>query len=724
LKFKISFFQLTVVLLAITIMIFSSITYSQTMDLSEINSVRAVVIGISDYQNNKLDLQYARSDAEAFCDYLRSSLMLHPDSIQIKLLTDNQVTRDNIWEALRWLSKESKKGSLAIFYYSGHGDVEGETGKQHGYLITYDSPENYYESRAFRMSDLQDKIDEIVKKEAKALLIVDACRSGKLAGGIEGAKYFTVELKQEWENTAKILSTKPGLLSFEYNKEKNGYFTYYLLKGLKGLADFNRDKKVDLGEIEDYLEDSVKVAVGKIGPDYKQIPIVSGDKETVLAKVDTLFLVSITNKETNPENEKRTATRGQQSPLASLDSLTKELIYDFKFSLNNGFLISSPDSIHSAWSIYNKLKSRGDMIETIDELKVSLISSLQNNSQIIINAFVNGKTEEANDVDLSIAYQEILHADSLIDKNSMFYEDIRVKCLFMESLFYNESDYEQRIKLLKECVAIQPDAPFSYCELGRAYYDSKNYNEAITNYEKAIAKSPRWKYPYYNLGIVYTDLKQYEKAVEYYTKAIEIDPYYTDAYNNLGIIYYYKADDLKAIEYYNKAIETDLNNKLPYYNLGLVYSDMGDSEKALFNFSKALELDSNYVNAYDKAGIIFYQLKDYKSGISTYNKYIEFYPDDAYGYQMRGLNYFYNGEFDRALQDLEMVVELNPNVPDGFYNLACYYSVTNNTAKSLANLEKAFQLGYNNYDHIEKDYDLDGIRSNPDFKKLIEKYKK
>lgn len=706
------------------LMNFSSITYSQTMDLSKINSVRAVVIGISDYQNNKLDLQYARSDAEAFCNYLRSSLRLHPDSIQIRLLTDNQVTRDNIWEELRWLSKESKKGSLAIFYYSGHGDVEGETGKQHGYLITYDSPDHYYESRAFRMSDLQDKIDEIVKKEAKALLIVDACRSGKLAGGIEGAKYFTVELKQEWENTAKILSTKPGLLSFEYDKEKNGYFTYYLLRGLKGIADFNGDKKVDLGEIEDYLEDSVQVAVGKIGPDYKQIPIVSGDKETVLAKVDTLFLVSITNKETNLENEKRTATRGQQSTLATLDSLTKKLIYDFKISLNNGFLISSPDSANSAWAIYDMLKSRGDMIETIDELKVSLISSLQNNSQIIINAFVNGKTEEANDVDLNLAYQEILHADSLIDKNSMFFDDIKVKCLFMESLFYNESEYEQRIKLLKECVAIQPDAPFSYCELGRAYYDSKNYSEAITNYEKAIAKSPRWKYPYYNLAIVYTDLKQFEKAEEYYTKAIEIDQYYTNAYNNLGIIYYYKADDLKAIEYYNKAIKTDQENKLPYYNLGLVYSDLGDSEKALFNFSKAIELDSNYVNAYDKAGIIYYQLKDYESGVKIYNKYIQFFPTDSYGYQMRGLNYFYNGDFDNALKDLQRVIEINPDVPDGYYNLACYYSVTNNITVSLENLEKAFQLGYNNFDHLEVDPDLDNIRLQPEYAKLIEHYRK
>jgi tetratricopeptide (TPR) repeat protein/uncharacterized protein (DUF2164 family) len=693
------------------------------MDLSKISSVRAVVIGISDYQKDKLDLQYARSDAEVFCDYLRSSLRLHSDSIKIKLLTDNQVTRDKIWEALRWLVKESKKGTLVIFYYSGHGDVEGETGKQHGYLLTYDSPENYYESQAFRMSDLQDKIDEIVIKEAKVLMIVDACRSGKLAGGIEGAKYFTVELKQEWENTAKILSTKPGLLSFEYDEEKNGYFTHYLLKGLKGFADFNRDKKVDLGEIEDYLEDSVKAEVGKIGPDYKQIPIISGDKETILANVDTLFLVSIANNETVLKNEKRTAIKGQQSLLASLDSLTKDLIYDFKFSLNNGFLISSPDSIQSAWAIYNSLKSRDDMKETIDEMKVSLISSLQNNSQIIINAFVNGKTEEANDVDFNQAYQEILHADSLIDENYIFYADIKVTCLFMESLFYNESEYEQRIKLLTECIDIQPDAPFSYCELGRAYHDSKNYNEAIANYEKAIKKSPRWMYPYYNAGIVYADLGQSEKAIEFYNKAIEIDPDYSNAYIALGNIHYNHNDQTKAIENYYNALKADQNNKLAYYNLGLAYFILGDSEKALYNFNKTIELDSNYINAYDKAGIIYYQFKDYESGIKIYNKYIQFYPADSYGYQMRGLNYFYNGEYDNALKDLKMVVEINPDVPDGYYNLACYYSVTNNAEAAFANLEKAFQLGYNNYDHVEKDTDLNGIRSKPEFNKLFEKYK-
>jgi Tfp pilus assembly protein PilF len=90
---------------------------------------------------------------------------------------------------------------------------------------------------------------------------------------------------------------------------------------------------------------------------------------------------------------------------------------------------------------------------------------------------------------------------------------------------------------------------------------------------------------------------------------------------------------------------------------------------------------------------------------------------------MRGLNYFYNGEYDNALKDLKMVVEINPDVPDGYYNLACYYSVTNNAEAAFANLEKAFQLGYNNYDHVEKDTDLNGIRSKPEFNKLFEKYK-
>ena len=38
----------------------------------------------------------------------------------------------------------------------------------------------------------------------------------------------------------------------------HGVFTYYLLKGLKGEADYNKDKSISIKEIYEYVRDNVK----------------------------------------------------------------------------------------------------------------------------------------------------------------------------------------------------------------------------------------------------------------------------------------------------------------------------------------------------------------------------------------------------------------------------------------------------------------------------------
>jgi tetratricopeptide (TPR) repeat protein len=963
-------------------------------DQGKYNTVRAVIVGISEYMNIQ-SLEYAHKDAIAFYDYLRSQAGGSVDSNNIKLLINENASAALIFGALDWLTSESQEGDLAIFYFSGHGDLETKTIRQNGFLLAYDTPDAAYMSGGtIGISYLQDYLETIVQKgKSSVILISDACKSGKLAGGLEGVTQTTAALNENWENIVKILSSQPGELSYESNNWGTGagVFTYYLLRGLMGMADLNTDKNVSLKELDMYLST-------KIPPEtnFEQNPSIVGNAKTVLTKVDSLTFAMIMNDEKGMASGELLAMKGNETTSSTLDTNTSNLIKQFQFCLKSGPLISSNEGDKNALDIYNELKYRDDLKAVVSSMRNSLIASLQDKSQTIIYSFLKGKVEEADSIDFSTAYDELSGVFSLIDSSYILYNDIKAKQFFMASLFYYSYEYDKRIELLISCLNLQPDAAYAYCELGRAYHDAKRYDDAIANYGKAIDLTPRWKYPYYNTGIVYADLKQNDSAIEYYQKAIEIDPYYTDALNNLGLVYnnmgdktkaiefytkaieidpnyklanynlgiiygnigdvdkaidyykkaieidpyytdsynnlgliyndigdkskaieyyqkaletdpnyqlayynlgviysdlgeidkaiinynssveidpnytdaynnlgliyynqgdysnaieyfnttlgidpnyklgyynlgivyydlgnydeaiknfqkateidpsytdaynylgliYYKqgdhsnaieyynqalgidpnyklgyynlgivyydlgnddeaiknfqktteidpgytdafnylgiiyynnGDQPKAIEYYDKTVEIDPNYKLAYYNLGLVYSDMENTEKAIQNFTKTIKLDSNYINAYDKVGIIYYQRKDYESGIKIYNKYIQFYPADSYGYQMRGLNYFYNGDFDNALNDLQTVIEITPDVPDGYYNLACYYSVKNNAAESIANLEKAFQLGYNNFDHLEKDSDLDNIRSRPEYAKLIEHYKK
>ena len=70
--------------------------------------------------------------------------------------------------------------------------------------------------------------------------------------------------------------------SSDYNQEsstikeaEHGIFSYYLMKGLEGNADENKDKKITNGELIAYLKDNVSVEA--FTQNREQDPMLAGD---------------------------------------------------------------------------------------------------------------------------------------------------------------------------------------------------------------------------------------------------------------------------------------------------------------------------------------------------------------------------------------------------------------------------------------------------------------
>jgi len=59
---------------------------------------------------------------------------------------------------------------------------------------------------------------------------------------------------------------------------------------------------------------------------------------------------------------------------------------------------------------------------------------------------------------------------------------------------------------------------------------------------------------------------------------------------------------------------------------------------------------------------------------------------------------------------------------DNFYHAACIYALEQQTDKALQYLETALRWGYSAPHQITYDTDLDGLRSNPDFQSLVQRY--
>jgi uncharacterized caspase-like protein len=306
---------------------------------------RAVVIGISDYQDENIpDLQYAHKDAEAFAQFLRSPAggSLGEDDVQI--LLNEKATAARFAAALDWLMEQSKPGDRAIIYFSGHGDVERKTLTQPGFLLCWDAPARVYMAGGtFGLAYLQEVISTLsIQNKARVVVVTDACHAGKLAGSsVGGAQLTGSNLAKQFANETKILSCQPNEFSLEGAQwgGGRGVFSYHLIDGLTGLADRDSNATVNLFEIGRYLEDKVS---GEAAP-HAQLPMTVGDRQAALALVNAPTLIALrTAREVQLATLSPTGSKNlEDEVLARADSLTRAQYYRFKEALASGELLEA-----------------------------------------------------------------------------------------------------------------------------------------------------------------------------------------------------------------------------------------------------------------------------------------------------------------------------------------------------------------------------------------------
>lgn len=105
---------------------------------------------------------------------------------------------------------------------------------------------------------------------------------------------------------------------------------------------------------------------------------------------------------------------------------------------------------------------------------------------------------------------------------------------------------------------------------------------------------------------------------------------------------------------------------------------------------------------------------------------IEFYErilesDPCYGEVLRILGHHLTGKgyYNRGLRVDQQLVRIFPRDPVARYNLACSYALLNHNRPAVEALRKAIELGYSDVEHLEQDSDLEGLRKDPAYRRLL-----
>jgi tetratricopeptide (TPR) repeat protein len=83
-----------------------------------------------------------------------------------------------------------------------------------------------------------------------------------------------------------------------------------------------------------------------------------------------------------------------------------------------------------------------------------------------------------------------------------------------------------------------------------------------------------------------------------------------------------------------------------------------------------------------------------------------------------------SGKYKEAIEAYEKILKVRPNDATALYNIACAYSLMGEKKKAVEFLGKAVDNGFNDVEHIKNDSDLDNIREEDGYKKIIEKLEK
>lgn len=210
---------------------------------------RALVIGIQEYDDHRLDIRHARADAQAIRELLRD-----PDCglfSEVELLLDGAATKRAIEEALSNLGR-STPGDTIWIYFAGQAALEGNA----AYLIPHDGVVAELSSTGISVQTISHTLQE--SRSDRVIAILD-CRYAESPepqnGGGRRKTFSPPEVPAELHGNGRaVIYGPPGWHEAgEPADAANSVFTSAVLHGLCGEADLDGDGIVGLGEFWEYL---------------------------------------------------------------------------------------------------------------------------------------------------------------------------------------------------------------------------------------------------------------------------------------------------------------------------------------------------------------------------------------------------------------------------------------------------------------------------------------
>ena len=283
----------------------------------------ALLVGVRNYDKNELrNLPYAEADMTALADVLKKA-----GYQRVVLMTQTHGADEarflpeaaRIRTTLNRLLADRTADDSVLVAFAGHGlQYQGED-------------ENYFCPMDAKLADrstlisLSEVYRELKKSEAGTrLLLADCCRNDPRsddARAVDRIKLESVTRPQRAlppGGVAAFFSCSAGEKAYENAGLKHGVFFHFVIEGLQGKADLDRDGQVDLDELVAYTRKRVPDFVADTyGDDVRQMPELKGTTQgtVALVKLDGGGRPDATTEKTGQKDDYTAPTLGMKMKL-------------------------------------------------------------------------------------------------------------------------------------------------------------------------------------------------------------------------------------------------------------------------------------------------------------------------------------------------------------------------------------------------------------------------
>ena len=245
-------------------------------------NIWAVVVGVNRYPKVR-PLKYAVNDAKIFYSHLVDFSQIPRENVTLLLDQDATLTRMRSTLGTHLKNKAGKE-DMVIIFFAGHGATEKDVMSPDGdglekYLLPYDAdPKDLY-ATAMPMAEVSRIFSRI--QSDRLIFIADSCYSGASGGrtiDVSGIRATISDafLDRVAGGKGRVIITASGAneVSAEYDNIKQGVFTHYLVEGLNGKADRDKDGAITVDEVYQYVSEAVPRATNQ-----EQHPVKKGTVE-------------------------------------------------------------------------------------------------------------------------------------------------------------------------------------------------------------------------------------------------------------------------------------------------------------------------------------------------------------------------------------------------------------------------------------------------------------